>query len=152
MGSKSIFIKLLMYFYTIIQLPINCILVDLITYFMLEIQINYRWSLENFKVGEILRVTIFYTICNLSFPLKLSTLYYASTPLKMFRSVSIHILHLELLVRSYNPKKCKESNWQFDSQPLKPKKQGSNDLQWNMWHDVENILSKARTFQFENVL
>jgi hypothetical protein len=39
----------------------------------------------------------------------------------------IHIFHLKL-VRGYNPKKCKESNWQFDSQPLKPKKQGSNDL------------------------
>jgi hypothetical protein len=42
----------------------------------------------------------------------------------------IHILHLELLVRSHNQKKCKESNWQFDLQPLNPKKQGSNDLQW----------------------
>jgi hypothetical protein len=56
------FIELLMYFYTMIQLSINCILMDLITYFMFEVQINYMWSLENFKVSEILHVTIFYTI------------------------------------------------------------------------------------------
>jgi len=34
---------------------------------MFESQINYRWSLENFKVSEILCVTTFYTICNPSF-------------------------------------------------------------------------------------
>ncbi len=35
------FIKLLVYFYTMIQLPINCILMGLIIYFMFEYQINY---------------------------------------------------------------------------------------------------------------
>jgi len=62
------FIKLLVYFYTMIQLPINCKLMGLITYFMFEVQINYMWSLENFKLGEILHVTIFYTICSPNFP------------------------------------------------------------------------------------
>jgi hypothetical protein len=33
---KSMFIILLMYFYIIIQLPINCILMCLIIYFMFE--------------------------------------------------------------------------------------------------------------------
>jgi hypothetical protein len=35
------FIKLLVYFYTMIQLSINCILMGLITYFVFEAQINY---------------------------------------------------------------------------------------------------------------
>jgi hypothetical protein len=48
---------------------------DLITYFMFELQIN----LENFKVSEILHVTIFYTIYVAKFTLKLSTPYHAST-------------------------------------------------------------------------
>jgi hypothetical protein len=67
-GSKSMFIKLLVYFYTMIQLPINCILMDLITYFMSGVQINYMWSLKKFKVSEILCVTIFYIICSSNFP------------------------------------------------------------------------------------
>jgi hypothetical protein len=53
-----------------IQLPINCILMGLITYFMFEAQINYMWSLKTFEVSEILHVTTFYTICSPSFPLK----------------------------------------------------------------------------------
>jgi hypothetical protein len=53
------FIILLVYFYTIIQLPINCILMGLITYFMFETQINYMWSLKKFKMNEILHATIF---------------------------------------------------------------------------------------------
>jgi hypothetical protein len=67
-GFKSIFIKLLVYFYTMIQLPINRILMGLITYFIFEAQIKYMWFLINFKVSEILRVIIFYTICSPSFP------------------------------------------------------------------------------------
>jgi hypothetical protein len=55
------FIKLLVYFYTMIQLSINCILMGLITYFVFEAQINYMWSLKKFKVSEILHVTTFYT-------------------------------------------------------------------------------------------
>jgi hypothetical protein len=43
------FIKLLVYFYTVIQLPINCLLMGLITYSMFEAQINYMWSLKNSK-------------------------------------------------------------------------------------------------------
>jgi hypothetical protein len=65
---KEIFIKLLVYFYTMIQLPNNCILMDLITYFIFEAQINYIWFLINFKMSEILHVTIFHTICSPSFP------------------------------------------------------------------------------------
>jgi len=34
-------IKVSMYFYTMIPLPINCISMGLITYFMFEVQINY---------------------------------------------------------------------------------------------------------------
>jgi hypothetical protein len=62
------FIKLLIYFYIMIQLPINCILMVLITYYMFEAQINYMWSLKDLKVGETLYVIIFYTICSLNFP------------------------------------------------------------------------------------
>jgi hypothetical protein len=61
------FIKLLMFFYTMIQLLINCLLMGLITYFMFENQISYVWSLENFKASEILHVTSFYIICSPSF-------------------------------------------------------------------------------------
>jgi hypothetical protein len=48
------FIKLLVYFYTMIQLPINCILMALITIFlkMFEARINYMWILKKFKVSE----------------------------------------------------------------------------------------------------
>ncbi len=67
-GSKSMFIKLLVYFYTMIQLPINCILMRLITYSMFEAQIYYMWSLKNFKANEILHVATFYIVCNPSFP------------------------------------------------------------------------------------
>jgi hypothetical protein len=67
-ASKSMFIKLLVYFYTMIQLSINCILMGLIIYFMFETQINYIWSLENFIKSEILCVAT-YIICNPSLPL-----------------------------------------------------------------------------------
>jgi len=40
------FIKLLVFFYTVIQLPVNCILMGFITYFIFEYQINYMWSLK----------------------------------------------------------------------------------------------------------
>jgi hypothetical protein len=53
------FVKLLVYVYTMIQLPINCILMGLITYFMFKSQINYMWSLNNLKMGEILCVIVF---------------------------------------------------------------------------------------------
>jgi hypothetical protein len=39
-GSKSMYIKLLVLFYTMTQLPINCILMGLITYFMFEIKLT----------------------------------------------------------------------------------------------------------------
>jgi hypothetical protein len=55
-----VFIKLLVYFETMIQLPINCILMGLITYFMFETQINYMWPLKKFKVGKILHVISLY--------------------------------------------------------------------------------------------
>jgi hypothetical protein len=61
------FVKLLVYFYTMIQLPINCILMGFIIYFMFETQINYMWYLEMFKMNEILCVTT-YIICSPSFP------------------------------------------------------------------------------------
>jgi hypothetical protein len=62
------FIKLLVYFYTMIQLPTNCILMRLITYLMFEAQIYFMWSLKKFKTNEILHVATFYIICNPSFP------------------------------------------------------------------------------------
>jgi hypothetical protein len=40
-----------------------------------------------------------------------------------------HILHLELWVKNCGQKGGRKSNWQFDSQAIKPKKHGSNDLQ-----------------------
>jgi len=43
------FIKLLMYFYRPIQLPINCLLMGLITHFMFKVQINYMWFQKNSK-------------------------------------------------------------------------------------------------------
>jgi len=42
------FIKLLVYFYIMIQLPINYILMGLIIYYTFEAQTNYMWSLEKF--------------------------------------------------------------------------------------------------------
>ncbi len=59
------FIKLLVYFYTMIHLPINCILMVLRTYFMFEARNNYMWILKKFKMSEILHV---YTICSPNFP------------------------------------------------------------------------------------
>ncbi len=53
------FIKSLVYFYIMIQLQINCILMGLTIYFMFKFQINYMQSLKNFKVSEILHVTTF---------------------------------------------------------------------------------------------
>jgi len=61
------FMKLLLYFYTMIQLPINCILMGLKIYYIFEVQINYMWSLKNFKMSEILHVIIFYIICSPNF-------------------------------------------------------------------------------------
>jgi hypothetical protein len=61
-------IKLLVYFFTMIQLLINCILMGLIIYFMFQIQINYMSSLENVKVSRILHAITFYIICNPNFP------------------------------------------------------------------------------------
>jgi hypothetical protein len=52
-GSKLIFTKLSVYFYTMIQLLIDCILMDLIFYFMFEAQTNYMWFLLNFKLSAI---------------------------------------------------------------------------------------------------
>ncbi len=62
------FIKLLVYFYRMIQLPINCILMRLRTHFMFEVQINYMWSQKKFKMNKILRVTTFilYVVPNFS--------------------------------------------------------------------------------------
>jgi hypothetical protein len=62
------FIKLLVYFYTMIQLLINCILLGLITYFMFEAQINYMVIKYFFEVSEILHVTTLYTTCSPRFP------------------------------------------------------------------------------------
>jgi hypothetical protein len=62
------FIKLLVYFYTMIKLPINCILMGLAIYFLFEFQINYMLFLKEFKVNEILCVITFYIICSPSFP------------------------------------------------------------------------------------
>ncbi len=42
-------IKLLVYFYTMIPLPINCISMGLITYLMFEIQINYMWLFKKIE-------------------------------------------------------------------------------------------------------
>jgi hypothetical protein len=53
------FIKLLVYFYIMSQLQVNCILMGLTIYFMFEFQINYMQSLKRFEVSEILRVTTF---------------------------------------------------------------------------------------------
>jgi hypothetical protein len=61
-------IKLLMYFSTMIQLLINCILMGLIIYFVFQIQIHYMSSLENVKVSGSLHAITFYTIGNPNFP------------------------------------------------------------------------------------
>jgi hypothetical protein len=67
-GYKSMFIKLVVYFYTMMQLLIKLILMGLIIYFRFEAQINYMWWLENFKVNKILHVTIFYTFYTICSP------------------------------------------------------------------------------------
>jgi len=61
------FIKLLVDFYRMIQLPINCILIGLKTHFMFEVQINYMWFQKKFKMNKILRVMTFYTISSPKF-------------------------------------------------------------------------------------
>jgi hypothetical protein len=38
-----------------------------------------------------------------------------------------------------------KSNWQFDSKPLKPKKNVQMIFKLNMWYGVEKILSKDTT-------
>jgi hypothetical protein len=40
------------------------------------------------------------------------------------------ILHSELWVRNYGQKGGRKSNWQLDSQAIKPKKHMSNDFQY----------------------
>jgi hypothetical protein len=59
-GSKSIFTKWLVYFFTMIQLLTNCILMGLITYFRFEAQINFLWSPNNSKVSEIFCLLLLY--------------------------------------------------------------------------------------------
>ncbi len=39
-------------------------------------------------------------------------------------------------------KKNQKSNWQFDSKPLKPKKNVQMIFKLNMWYDVEKIVSR----------
>jgi hypothetical protein len=43
------FMKLFAYFLTMIQLPINCVLMGLIIYFMFQVQINHMWFLKKSK-------------------------------------------------------------------------------------------------------
>jgi hypothetical protein len=50
------------------QLPINHILMGLIIYFMFEVQINYMWFLDIFKVNETLHVVEFYLYVVFIFP------------------------------------------------------------------------------------
>jgi len=66
-------IKLLVYFYTMIQLPINCISMGLITYFMFEVQINYMWFLKKLKWVKSFMLLLFILHVILVSP-KLSTL------------------------------------------------------------------------------
>lgn len=40
-----------------------------------------------------------------------------------------HIFHLELWIMNYSQKGGQKSNWQLDSQAIKPDKHGSNDFQ-----------------------
>jgi hypothetical protein len=58
------FITLLVYFYAMIQLPINCMLMGLIIDFMFESQINYMWSLKNSKwlISYMLPIFILYVV------------------------------------------------------------------------------------------
>jgi hypothetical protein len=62
------FMKLLVYFHTMTQLSTDCILMGFITYFMLEVQINYIRYLKTFTINEILCVITFYIIYSPNFP------------------------------------------------------------------------------------
>jgi hypothetical protein len=68
-GSKSMLIKLLVYFYTMIQLPTNCILMHLITYFMFEAQVYFMWSLKKFKAIKSYMLLVFILYVVLVFPI-----------------------------------------------------------------------------------
>jgi hypothetical protein len=57
----------LVYIYTNVQLRLNFIFIILVISFNFEIQIIYMWSLKLFKVGEILCVNTFDTICSSKF-------------------------------------------------------------------------------------
>jgi hypothetical protein len=55
------------------------------------------------------------------------------------------MLHSEIWSLSYEERNGWELNWQFDFQPLKFKKQGSNHLFMNMWYDIVNVYVKTVT-------
>jgi hypothetical protein len=54
--------------------------------------------------------------------------------------MSLHIVHLDLICMSYDQKKGRESNWEFDSLSQIPWKQGPNELQLgrdvHLWKDL----------------
>ncbi len=57
----------MVYIYTNVQLCFNFIFIIVVTSFNFETQIIYMWSLKLFKVGEILCVVTFDSICNSKF-------------------------------------------------------------------------------------
>jgi hypothetical protein len=74
------FMKLLVCFYTMIQLSINYILMGLITYFIFEVQINYMWLQKIQNEWNITCYCFLYYMYS-QFSLKLSTPCHASTPI-----------------------------------------------------------------------
>jgi len=51
-----------------------------------------------------------------------------------------HMSHLDIYNTSYGKKKCQESNWQFDSQPLKIRNRPDpNVCRWNATHCCKTI-------------
>jgi len=58
-----------------------------------------------------------------------------------------HIVHLNLICMSYNQKKGRKSNWEFDSQPRIPWKQRSNEVRLgHALHCWKDFLRAIRYF------
>jgi hypothetical protein len=51
--------------------------------------------------------------------------------------------HLDIYNTSYGKKKGQESNWQFDSQPLKVRNRPDPMRAGGMWHTVGKLLTRA---------
>jgi hypothetical protein len=54
--------------------------------------------------------------------------------------------HLDICSTSYGQKKSRESNWQFDSRPLKVENRPDPACAGRVWHTVENSQGELQVF------